>query len=67
MNLELNTLMMAVFFAPMALLVLGNVMELANAGYQTIFHSQPAPRPATAAPEAAACDAANDALVRVAA
>jgi hypothetical protein len=27
MNLELNALMVAVFFAPMALLVAGNVME----------------------------------------
>ena len=66
MNLELNTLMIAVFFAMMALLVLGNVMELASTGYQAISNSVPAPRPASMAPQAA-YEAANDALVRVAA
>ncbi len=64
MNLETNVLMIAVFFAPMALLVLGNVMDLASTGYKTRSNSLPAPRPATIAPR---FEAANDALVRVAA
>jgi hypothetical protein len=58
--------MIAVFFAPMALLVLGNVMELANSGYQAITNSIPSPRPATVAPRTA-FEAANDAHLRVAA
>ena len=66
MNLALNALMIAVFFAPMALLVLGNVMDLGSSGYQAISNSLPAPRPATIAPRIA-FEAANDALVRVAA
>ena len=65
MNLETNVLMIAVFFAPMALLVLGNVMDLASTGYQTRSNSLPAPRPATIAPRS--FEAANDALLRVAA
>jgi hypothetical protein len=66
MNTELNALMIAVFFAPMALLVLGNVMELASSGYQARSISRPAPRPATIAPQSA-YQAANDAHARVAA
>ena len=66
MNLELNTLMVAVFFAPMALLVLGNVMDLAGTGYKAKAISRPSPRPATIAPRAS-YEAANDASVRLAA
>jgi hypothetical protein len=62
MNLELNTLMVAVFFAPMALLVLANVMDLAGTGYKAKAISRPAPRPATMGPR---FEAANDANVRL--
>jgi hypothetical protein len=67
MNFELNTLVVAVFFAPMVLLVLGNVMDLAGNAYQALSLSQPTPRPATIAPQSRTYQAANDALVRVAA
>ena len=59
MNLELNTLMVAVFFAPMTLLVLGNVLEVASTGYQVIANSRPSPRPVTVAPRAT-FEAANE-------